>query len=96
MGGTTPVGSTQPAPAGASAGTGAGPWTRRVAVAFGRFWWEFLIGETPELFLATLVLIGLAVLLHRHTGIAVVVLLVAAVVFLVGSTWRGRSKPRDG
>lgn len=42
------------------------PVTRGV-VAFGRFWWDFLIGDTPELFLATVVVIGLAEGLH-HAG----------------------------
>ena len=26
--------------------------------AFGRFWWDFLIGDTPELALATGVIVG--------------------------------------
>lgn len=30
----------------------------RWAVAFGRFWWDFLIGDTPELFIGTVAVIG--------------------------------------
>jgi asparagine N-glycosylation enzyme membrane subunit Stt3 len=60
--------------------------------AFGRFWWEFLVGDTPELFVAVLAVIGIAFALHRSTASAVVVLLVAVVAFLGLSTWRGRKR----
>jgi hypothetical protein len=62
----------------------------RSAVAFGRFWWEFLVGDTPELLFATLAVIGLALLLRHHRLVAVVVVPVAAIGFLALSTWRGR------
>ena len=67
----------------------------RYAGAFGRFWWEFLVGETPELFLATLALIALALLLHRTRVLAIVLVLAAAVVSLGLSTWRGRRRPSN-
>ena len=35
---------------------------RRWLAAFGHFWWEFLIGDTPELFVAVLVVVGLVAL----------------------------------
>jgi hypothetical protein len=62
----------------------------RSATAFGRFWWDFLIGDTPELFVATLVVIGLAVALHHERIVAIVVVPVAVIGFLALSTWRGR------
>jgi hypothetical protein len=62
----------------------------RFATVFGRFWWDFLIGDTPELFLATLVVIGLAVALHRDRVVAIVVVPLAVIGSLVLSTWRGR------
>ncbi len=65
----------------------------RGATAFGGFWWDFLIGDTPELFLATVVVIGLALALHRERAIAAAVVLAAAVGFLLVSTWRGRKRP---
>lgn len=37
----------------------------RIALAFGRFWWDFLVGDTPELFVGALVVIGLVALLVR-------------------------------
>jgi hypothetical protein len=58
--------------------------------AFGAFWWDFLVGDTPELFVATLVIVVLALLLRHHGDVAVILLPVAAVVFLIGSTLRGR------
>ncbi len=60
--------------------------------AFGAFWWDFLIGDTPELFVATLVIVVLALLLRHEHDVAVVLLPVAAVVFLIASTLRGRRR----
>ena len=57
--------------------------------AFGHFWWDFLIGDTPELFVATLVIVGLAFVLHDHRVAAVVVLPLLTVAALVGSARRG-------
>ncbi len=31
------------------------PLLVRLIVGFGRFWWDFLVGDTPELFLATVI-----------------------------------------
>jgi hypothetical protein len=51
----------------ASRADGAGPtgWARRGLRAFGRFWWEFLVGDTPELFVAMVVIVGLTALLAQ-------------------------------
>lgn len=62
--------------------------------AFGHFWWDFLVGDTPEFFVAMLVLVGIAFAL-RHDRIAAVVLLpLLAILALLGSTWRGRVRAR--
>ena len=68
---------------------------KRAVVAFGRFWWGFLVGDTPELFVGTLLVVGAACLLRhdRVAGLSVVVVL--AVVFLLGSTYRGRAVTRS-
>ncbi len=42
---------------------------RRWLVAFGRFWWKFLLGDTPELFVGVIVAVG-AVALLAHAGAA--------------------------
>lgn len=34
----------------------------RLIVGFGRFWWDFLVGDTPELFVAALVILGVVAL----------------------------------
>lgn len=43
------------------------PLPLRWAVAFGRFWWDFLVGETPELFVGTVLILALAALI-AHTA----------------------------
>jgi hypothetical protein len=57
----------------------------RLLKGFGRFWWDFLVGDTPELFIAVLVIIGLITLVsdvgHFNTW-AVVVLPVSVLVAL--------------
>ncbi len=64
----------------------------RLLVAFGRFWWDFLVGDTPELFVAVALVIGLAFALHASTAAGIIVVLLAALGFLAASTWRGRKR----
>ena len=70
---------------------------RRLAVGFGRFWWDFLIGDTPELFLGVVAVVSFIALLcvdHRLRTLAAVILpfLVAAV--LGASVWKAsRARP---
>jgi hypothetical protein len=59
---------------------------------FGRFWWEFLVGDTPDLFLATLVIVGVAFALRGHRVAGAVVLPLLAIAMLLGSTYRGRRR----
>lgn len=64
----------------------------RYTKAFGRFWWEFLVGDTPELFVGMLVVLGIAAGLASLGGIAAVIVVPLAVVaLLVASVSRGRS-----
>jgi len=69
---------------------------RRAVRAFGHFWWDFLVGDTPELFVATLIIVGVALLLRHHRNVAIVVLPVLAIMFLLLSTLRGRSRSSGG
>jgi hypothetical protein len=62
--------------------------------AFGLFWWDFLVGDTPELLVAVVLVVALAVLLRHHHDVDIIVLPVVTVLFLVVSTFRGRQ--RDG
>jgi hypothetical protein len=65
----------------------------RALGAFARFWRDFLIGDAPELFVGTLVLVGAALTLHHHRSVAVILLPLIVIVFLAGSVFRGRAKP---
>jgi hypothetical protein len=63
---------------------------KRWLVAFGKFWWDFLVGDTPELFVAVLAIVAVALLLRHHHAAAVIVLPAMAVAGLVASALRGR------
>jgi hypothetical protein len=64
----------------------------RLLRAFGLFWWDFLVGDTPELALATAALVGLAFLLSGNRVVAAIVLPLVAAGFLLASTYRGRKR----
>ena len=67
----------------------------RMVVGFGRFWWEFLIGDTPELFIgvvAVLGLVGALCLDHALRTAAAVILPLLVGSLLAVSTWRAKRK----
>ncbi len=64
----------------------------RLLKAFGHFWWDFLVGDTPELFFATLVIVGAAITLRHDRAAAVATLPVLAIAMLTASTYRGRKR----
>ena len=68
-----------------------------MASGFGRFWWEFLIGDTPELFIGAVVVIGAIALVcvdHSMRTTAAVLLPVLVAGLLGASVWRAsRSRP---
>ena len=39
-------------------------WVASGIVAFGRFWWDFLVGDTPELTVVVLLVIGVVALVR--------------------------------
>ena len=47
--------------------------------AFGRFWWDFLIGDTPELFVGAVAVIGLLALISLKPGLRTVAAVLAPV-----------------
>jgi hypothetical protein len=65
----------------------------RLLKGFGQFWWDFLIGDTPELFVAALVIIGAIALLSRagHYNAAAVVTLPLLVVIALAISVRRAS-----
>lgn len=68
----------------------------RIVKGFLMFWWDFLVGDTPELFVATLVIIGVTVLASKVLHVASVatvllpVLVIAALAITVRRTWPKR------
>ncbi|HEY2565619.1 MAG TPA: hypothetical protein VGI44_18055 [Acidimicrobiales bacterium] len=69
--------------------------TKRAIVAFGKFWWEFLVGDTPELLVATIVVIGAALALRHHRTAGFIVVPLIAAVALALSVLRGRRTGRS-
>jgi len=64
----------------------------RALRAFGHFWWDFLVGDTPEVALAVGVIVGLAFLLAGQRVVGAILLPLVATVFLFVSTYRGRRR----
>ena len=63
----------------------------RLVKGFAKFWWDFLVGDTPELFVATLLIIATIALLSEaghFNAAAVVALPLLAVVALAVSVRR--------
>jgi hypothetical protein len=56
--------------------------------AFGHFWWDFLIGDAPELFAAVVAVVVLALLLRHHRQVDYIVIALATVFTLAASTLR--------
>ena len=65
----------------------------RLVKGFAMFWWDFLVGDTPELFVAVIVIIGVVTLLsvagHFNTA-AVIALPLLAVSALAISVRRAQ------
>ncbi len=63
----------------------------RLLKGFAMFWWDFLVGDTPEIFVAVVLIIGVVSLVsvsgHAHSAGAAV-LTVLAVLALGASVWR--------
>ncbi|HXQ58894.1 MAG TPA: hypothetical protein VN799_02315 [Acidimicrobiales bacterium] len=73
------------------------PAWRRGLVAFGLFWWDFLVGDTPELLVGALVAMGSAALFVHGVGVRPVVvgaLPVLVVGILIVSSLRARARIR--
>jgi hypothetical protein len=69
------------------------PLIKRWLVAFGKFWWDFLVGDTPELLIGVLAGTGVVALLVRAASlnsVAVVSLPALVIVLLAASLSRAR------
>lgn len=73
------------------------PLVVRWLKAFGAFWWDFLVGDTPELLVGVLVAVGLVALLVKvasFNAAAVALFPLVVVALLGGSVYRGRRARR--
>jgi hypothetical protein len=61
----------------------------RLVRAFGHFWWDFLVGDTPELALATGVVVAVAFLLAGTRWVGAILLPLLTAGFLLASALRG-------
>jgi hypothetical protein len=91
----------EPVPGPLTGGTGAEAASANQAlllrwlVAFGRFWWDFLVGDTPELLIGVLIALGVVALLVKGASlnaVAVAGLPVMVAVMLGISVYRARPK----
>jgi hypothetical protein len=73
-------------------------WVTAGIVAFGRFWWDFLVGDTPEITVAVLLVIGVVALARDSAhlnGLADVALPVLVVAGLTLSLVRARRRMKS-
>jgi hypothetical protein len=69
------------------------PLLARWLKAFGAFWWDFLVGDTPELLGGVLVIIALVAVLVKASSLnaaAVAVFPAGVIVLLGGSIYQAR------
>jgi hypothetical protein len=64
----------------------------RALRAFGAFWVDFLIGDTPEFFVGTLVVIGVALALRHERAVALTLVPVLTIALLGFGTYRSRTR----
>jgi hypothetical protein len=65
----------------------------RLVKGFGRFWWDFLVGDTPEITVAVIIILGVVALasnVMHVNALAYVALPLLAIVTLALSVQRAR------
>ena len=60
--------------------------------SFGLFWKDFLIGDTPEIALGVVVILGVAVLLRHYPIIIEFIMILLAIFLLIATVWRRAHK----
>jgi hypothetical protein len=63
------------------------PLVVRLVKGFGRFWWDFLVGDTPELFIAVVVIIGAIALLSEVGHFNLAAIIVSPLCVLITLRW---------
>lgn len=59
---------------------------------FALFWVDFVIGDSPEIAIGVLLILGLAFLLHNSAILAAVIIPAATILLLVFSLWYGKNR----
>jgi hypothetical protein len=70
-------------------------FVKKIVVGFGRFWWDFLVGDTPELFVAVVAILVVIALVSVSAGAnawAVVLLPIMVIAALATSVRRAAAK----
>lgn len=70
-------------------------WPIRMIVGFARFWWDFLVGDTPELFLAAVFILAVVAVIRvgaHENALAVAALPLLVVAALGVSASRARRR----
>jgi hypothetical protein len=63
------------------------PIVVRLIKGFGRFWWDFLVGDTPELFVAVVVIVGVIAILSEVGHLNVASIIVLPLTVLLALRW---------
>ncbi len=63
----------------------------KYVTGFGRFWWDFLVGDTPELFVGAGIVMVVGALIHRTAVVAAFVVPTCVIALLALSVQRGRA-----
>ncbi len=62
--------------------------------SFGGFWKNFLIGDSPEIAIGVVIILGIAFAVHGSATVAAVIVPLSVFTLLIGSVWRGKNKGR--
>lgn len=65
---------------------------KKLLKAFGHFWVDFLIGDSPEIFVGVAVLLAIVVPFRHHAVVVEVALLALVPIVLATSLLRGRRR----
>ncbi len=68
----------------------------RLVKAFGRFWWDFLVGDTPEITVAVVIIVGAVALVADviHVNVLAYVALPVLVIVTLALSMRVAAKSR--
>jgi hypothetical protein len=67
----------------------------RALVGFGAAIWDFLVGDTPEILIVTLAIVGITFAVRAHGSAAVAVLPICSAVALIGAVGYGRTRLKN-